>query len=111
MRCLDPMYNETFTLFCDDPSAVLHISVYDEDIGLMQDDFLGQWFATLKHLIHKPVPRQWVPLQNRRFLTGQNGDLEIEVSWTYVEGLGRTHVAPKMTALQQLQVSLSAHAS
>jgi Ca2+-dependent lipid-binding protein len=55
-KTLNPMYDQTFELFCDDPSAVLHVSLFDEDVG--SQDFLGQWYCTVKYLKDCPMERQ-----------------------------------------------------
>mmetsp|Transcript_38106 Transcript_38106/g.71454 ORF Transcript_38106/g.71454 Transcript_38106/m.71454 type:complete len:621 (-) Transcript_38106:302-2164(-) len=101
-RSLNPCYDDRFTLLCDNPSAVLSIVAFDEDLG-SYDDFLGQWNITLKDLKNKPLDGQWVPLKNRRFITGTSGDILLQAQWIYVEGAMDTYIKPDATAMQQLQ--------
>ncbi|KAK3281289.1 hypothetical protein CYMTET_10910 [Cymbomonas tetramitiformis] len=100
MYTCTPMYNEKFEIHCDDPSAVLHITVWDEDIGV--DDFLGQWYCTVKWLLIKGQVTGWVKLKDKDFNEGTSGEMEIEVKWVYdnnFEGWKK----PRQTALEQLQ--------
>ncbi|KAK3275779.1 hypothetical protein CYMTET_16109, partial [Cymbomonas tetramitiformis] len=103
MRTLNPMWNETFQLHCKDPSTVLHLTVWDEDLGV--DDFLGQWRMTVKYLLlnhqHSPC-KGWFKLCDRKFRKEGCGEIELEVSWVFVDH-GENWNPPQLTALQQMQ--------
>ena len=48
--------------------------------------------------------QQWLPLKNRRFVTGKSGEVLVSCSWTYQPAYDN-YLPGKLTALQQLQVA------
>jgi hypothetical protein len=98
---------ETFHLPLSDPSAVLHVEVFDEDAA--SHEFIGQWCMTLKWLLmdpayckHSPsrgeftvVPdgdgynevTGWFPLLDKKFkCLGEPGEVRLQLKWYHREG-------------------------
>jgi len=96
LETLNPMWNsEVYRFHITDPSAVLHVQLWDRDFG-MQADYLGQWIITLKHLVIDPkhcrhtsiaVDAQgwidaWLPLADAKWQNvGKCGEINLRMRW------------------------------
>lgn len=103
MKTLNPVWtHDTFQYQIRDPSAVIHVALWDADFG-KKADFLGHWVMTLKWLImdpkhcrHVEVEKlseqeendgwigMWVPLVDINYQNeGAHGDVNIRLRWFY----------------------------
>ncbi|GBG30471.1 Protein C2-DOMAIN ABA-RELATED 1 [Hondaea fermentalgiana] len=116
-KTVKPMWQETFEFPVTDPSAVLHISVLDEDFA--QADFLGQWVMTMKYLVVNPAYcwhesagfqidnaehsiRGWFPLMSKKWTRrGECGEIEMHVAWVH-DPLYRNYTPPSRSALNYM---------
>jgi len=114
-----PMWNETFYFHAPDAATVVHVQVFNRELG--GDVMLGQWVMTLKWMLGDPYycwhekgmevtpdrwMRGWFPLMNKNFRgVGKCGKIEMAMQWRYVPEakLKRKVEFPPLTALQQLQ--------
>lgn len=125
MRNHKPFWDETFLLPCDDPSAVLRVELYDEDIT--RSVFIGQWIMTMKFFkirpdwnFHDEIDLSgktgyqisgWFPLMDRGMLKHrQLGSVQMRMSWIYdpscdpaSDKYTNEFPTPRLTALEQLQ--------
>ena len=100
---LNPMFSpKTYRFNVSDPSAVLHLQLWDEDFP-KTSDFIGQWLITIKWLLIDPKHCKyvefeklnekdeaegwvgyWVPLLDQGFRgSGNRGDVHIRIRWIY----------------------------
>ena len=120
-------WGEELALPIDDPSAVLHVCVYDDTPG--GESLLGQWVMTLKWLVIEPswcehsslhvaadgAVRGWFVLSDgasasasatplldtpRRLGVGECGELELTLRWSHEPDV--VVPRPRLTALEQL---------
>jgi len=116
-----PVFDEQFRFVAADPSAVLRISVQNQ--GLMSGSSIGHWIITLKWLYANPefchfntirhwgkdpsLPpgtiQGWFPLLDPDLkLSHKAGEMEMQISWKYIEGYGEDWAPPRARALEQL---------
>lgn len=100
LKTLNPIWNgKLWEMHIEDPSAVLHLQVFDEDIS--SDTFMGQWSVQLLQLIKNPDtlgPGQYLPeapleyeedgfvtfhapLWNQHFSAMNGGEVRIQLRW------------------------------
>mmetsp|Transcript_289 Transcript_289/g.323 ORF Transcript_289/g.323 Transcript_289/m.323 type:complete len:1486 (-) Transcript_289:122-4579(-) len=129
MQNHSPIIDESFELSpITDPSSVLNVQVVNET--LVKKEIIGQWVKTLKWIYLSPyfnhhhsmevlenhTIRGWFPLVDKTFDSGNFGEIELWIQWTYTEendpnspssrifkGKKKKKKKKELTALQQLQ--------
>eukprot|EP00466_Bigelowiella_natans_P017743 jgi/Bigna1/79334/fgenesh1_pg.61_\ len=98
MQNHSPIIDESFELSpITDPSSVLNVQVVNET--LVKKEIIGQWVKTLKWIYLSPyfnhhhsmevlenhTIRGWFPLVDKTFDSGNFGEIELWIQWTYTE--------------------------
>jgi len=121
-----PVWEERFVLHVTDPSSLLVVNVYDEDV-FNQNVLLGRWVMTMKYLISKPdfcehgknfkVKRLqkgtrisgWFPLVDAKYQRlGEMGEVEMVVEWVYDPEFADIYIPPLALnggAMEQLSMN------
>lgn len=119
MSSSDPVWKEHFELHLTDPSAVLHVQCYDENV--VGKTLIGQWIITTKFLLMKPLHcwhdkdcvvnadgslEGWFPLSNAHWDSPEEevcGSIKLRLRWTNKDGFDQQYKPPVLSALDQLK--------
>ncbi|GAB5364515.1 hypothetical protein AAMO2058_000977100 [Amorphochlora amoebiformis] len=117
----NPLFDDKFRFPVTDPSSVVHVFITNK--GMLQSNIIGHWVMTLKWLFVSPsfchhneikhwkndptlkpgTIRGWFPLLDPDFKHSHSaGEVEMEISWKFVEGFGKDYKPPRTKALDQL---------
>ncbi|CAF1475342.1 unnamed protein product [Adineta ricciae] len=104
-KTLDPVWNKSFIMPCQDIHSVVELTIYDEDSN-GDNEFIGK--VAIPLLTIQNGQKKWMQLKDRKCLLPVKGAIEIEASFFYsnLKAVIRT-INPRQVAYYQMDNKFS----